>query len=151
MDPVAGESGKGGAETAKCGASTLPEDRLGGGSELGNIVINNVPTPPFPPPAHSKSPATPLNKRVLDQKEFDKKLKNKRALFSRGRSISLASFKLPTRLKLDRTEKPPKSPKRKLSEERLVNTEVRGELELLNIEQLINIQDLDNQRIHRMA
>ena len=108
-------------------------------SDLANIVINNVDTPPFPEPnANNKSTPTPPHKRVLEQKEFDKKLKAKRALFSKGRSISLASFKFPTRMKLDRAEKTPKKRKEEPEEVR----QVRGELELLNIEQLINVQDL---------
>ena len=43
--------------------------------ELDNIVVNNVPTPPFPPASATRSTPTPPNKRVLEQKEFDKKLK----------------------------------------------------------------------------
>ena len=38
---------------------------------------------------------TPVNKRVLDQEEFNKRLKAKRAIFSGSRSLSLASFRLP--------------------------------------------------------
>ena len=122
-----------------------------------DIIVNNVPTPPFPAPPTSAQPSatksspTPANKRVLDQKEFDRKLKAKRALFSKGRSISLASFKFPTRHRPDKTDKADraaqKSAKRKLSEDKYERVEeqgVRGELELLGIEQLINIHDLDD-------
>ena len=105
---------------------------------LRGIIINDVPTPPFPTSNTSKSTPTPPDKRVLDQKEFDKKLKAKRAIFSKGRSLSLASFRLPSRLKM---EKVPKPSKVRVFEEKL---EPRGELELLNIEQLINIHDLQD-------
>ena len=47
------------------------------------MIINDVPTPPFPQRTPSKSGPTPPDKRVLDQKEFDKKLKAKRAFFSK--------------------------------------------------------------------
>ncbi len=37
---------------------------------------------------------TPVGRRALDQEEFNRKLKQKRALFSNKRSLSLAAFKL---------------------------------------------------------
>ena len=106
------------------------------------IFINDVPTPPFPNRTPSKSGPTPPDKRVLDQKEFDKKLKAKRALFSKGRSMSLASFKLPSRLK--KSEKTSKSPKVKYYEKELSQpAPPRGELDFLNMDQLINIKDIE--------
>ena len=63
------------------------------------IIINDVPTPPFPLKTSSKSGPTPPDKRILDQKEFDKKLKAKRLFFAKGRSMSLASFKISSRLR----------------------------------------------------
>lgn len=121
------------------------------------VFINHVATPELPRSAAAtdhvtrQSGPTPAGKRVLDQKEFDRKLKAKRAIFSRGRSISLASFKLPTRLKFEKS--PGKTPpKRKFSEEPPLSAgvvggpplPVRGEMDLFNIDQLINIQDLQD-------
>ena len=118
----------------------------GGSSErdsplLQDIIVNDVPTPPFVTSNTAKSTPTPPHKRVLDQKEFDKKLKAKRVIFSKGRSLSLASFRLPRSLKMEKAEKVPKPPKTRFFEEK---HEPRGELELLGIEQLINIHDLQD-------
>merc|ERR1712050_352960 len=114
------------------------------------IFINNVPTPPFPNRTPSKSGPTPSDKRVLDQKEFDKKLKAKRAIFSKGRSMSLASFKLPSRLK--KSEKVPKSPKFKYYEKEYEEkSSPKGELDFLNMEQLINIKDIQQESGQRIG
>ena len=62
-----------------------------------DIVINkvNMPEPKVPEATPDQSSAaTPINKRVLDQEEFNKNLKAKRAIFSKSRSLSLASFKM---------------------------------------------------------
>jgi hypothetical protein len=114
------------------------------------IFINDVPTPPFPNRTPSKSGPTAPDKRVLDQKEFDKKLKAKRAIFSKGRSMSLASFKLPSRLK--KSEKSPKSQKYKYYEKELEEKpSPKGELDFLNMEQLINIKDIQHESGQRIG
>jgi len=114
------------------------------------IFINDVQTPPFPNRTPSKSGPTPPDKRILEQKEFDKKLKAKKALFSKGRSMSLASFKLPSRLK--KSEKSPKSPKYKYFEKEYVEQgPPKGELDFLNMEQLINIKDIQNESAGRIG
>ena len=62
----------------KAGSGCGSEEGLGEREEeekLSDIVVNNVDTPPFPPPSATRSTPTPPNKRVLEQKEFDKKLK----------------------------------------------------------------------------
>ena len=106
------------------------------------IIINDsVCTPPIPQRTPFKSGPTPPDKRVLDQKEFDKKLKAKRAFFSKGRSMSLASFKLSSRLR-----KSSASPKKVKywDKESWDQAAPRGELDILDMEQLINIQDLES-------
>ena len=114
------------------------------------IFINNVPTPPFPSRTPSKSGPTPPDKRVLDQKEFDKKLKAKRAIFSKGRSMSLASFKLPARFK--KSEKSPKSTKSKYYEKEYEEkSSPKGELDFLKMEQLINITDIQQEQGGRIG
>ena len=114
------------------------------------IIINDVPTPPFPQRTPSKSGPTPPDKRVLDQKEFDKKLKAKRLFFSKGRSMSLASFKLSSRLRKSSAPSPKKSPKywdkesAEAIREKEEKAEPRGELDFLHMDQLINIRDLES-------
>lgn len=128
----------------------LTKSTLGSTQELSpnserpeQIFINDVPTPPFPNRTPSKSGPTPPDKRILEQKEFDKKLKAKRDLFSKGRSMSLASFKLPSRLK--KSEKSQKSQKLKYYEKEYAEpAPPRGELDFLNMDQLINIKDIEN-------
>ena len=69
-----------------------------GGSK---IVINRVEMPAGPAPGSKSAISkegtpgapTPSHKRVLDQEEFNKKLKAKRAIFSTSRSLSLANFR----------------------------------------------------------
>ena len=79
--------------------------------------INDVSTPPFSYRTPWKSDPTPQDKRILEQKEFDNKSKAKRAFF----------------------------PKLKYYEKELVTqTPPRGELDFLNMEQLINVKDIVN-------
>ena len=102
-----------------------------------------MPLPPQRTPA--KSGPTPPDKRVLQQKEFDKKLKAKRAFFSKGRSMSLASFRLSTKLRKSSTSSSPKKAKY-WDKERDTEANTgppRGELDFLNMEQLINLKDLE--------
>ncbi|XP_023320321.1 anoctamin-8 isoform X1 [Eurytemora carolleeae] len=137
----------GSRQVSESDAYSYPNRSISGGSSerdsplLQDIIVNDVPTPPFVTSNTSKSTPTPPHKRVLDQKEFDKKLKAKRVIFSKGRSLSLASFRLPRSLKMEKAEKVPKPPKTRFFEEK---HEPRGELELLGIEQLINIHDLQD-------
>ena len=77
---------------------------------------------------------------MLDQREFDKKLKAKRALFSKGRSMSLASFRLSSKLRKLSSSSPKKS--KYWDKERDSNENAgppRGELDFLNMDQLINL------------
>ena len=114
------------------------------------IVVNDVPTPPFPNRSlANRSGPTPPEQRVLGQKEFDRKLEAKRDIFSRGRSISLGAFRLPSRI--FRSPKKRKKEKRRTGEtDQSINIHqqqqqersVRGELELVNVDQLINVDDL---------
>ena len=110
------------------------------------IVVKAVPTPALPKLGNRSGP-TPSEQRVLGQAEFDRKLEAKRDFFSRGRSISLGAFRLPSRMF--------RSPKKRKKEKsrRAGETDpgsgqehqrrpVRGELELVNVDQLINVDDL---------
>ena len=66
-------------------------------------------------------------------------MRAKRALLTRGRSLSLASFRLPHRLKL----RPDRDTKPKYYEKELCEpAPPRGELDFLNMEQLINLSDI---------
>merc|ERR1712140_132025 len=69
----------------------LPE-KLEKGSSATNSTKSSVFVGPQAP--------TPPNKRVLDQEEFDRRLKAKRGTFSKKRSLSLASFKFSTPIKM---------------------------------------------------
>ena len=103
---------------------------------------------------------TPPNKRILDQEEFDKRLQAKRSTFSKKRSLSLASFKFSTprkvRLPLDKlgsklhlvnigssekTEKSVKKPKEDKDLKYLEKFKARGELDLLNLDSLIDVDE----------
>ena len=110
------------------------------------IIINDVITPPFPSrgPAPRSGP-TPPDKRVLQQKEFDKKLKAKRDIFTRGRSLSLSSFKLTNKFKKHSSEKSPKKKSYWDKERDEPCGQPRGELDLLDMEQLINMEDLQEE------
>ena len=107
---------------------------------------------------------TPPHKRILDQEEFDRRLKAKQITFGKKRSLSLASFRLPTRrkvrlpieklgnkLNLGIASGSPKSPKEgKLTKASkpdkdqlyLEKYKARGELDLLNLDSLINVDDV---------
>ena len=102
---------------------------------------------------------TPPNKRVLDQEEFDRRLKAKRGTFSKKRSLSLASFKFstPRKVKLpidkigsklnliniggEKSDKVPKKPKEDKDLKYLEKFKARGELDLLNLDSLIDVND----------
>ena len=142
-------------------------------SKSGSIIINHVEMP-SPENLDKNSPAscsiksfgfsgpkapTPPNKRVLDQDEFDRRLKAKRGTFSKKRSLSLASFKFSTprkvRLPIDKlgsklslvnsfgekTDKSSKKPKEDKDLKYLEKFKVRGELELLNLDSVIDVRD----------
>ena len=142
-------------------------------SKSGSIIINHVEMP-SPEKLDKNSPAscstksfgfsgpkapTPPNKRVLDQDEFDRRLKAKRGTFSKKRSLSLASFKFSTprkvRLPIDKlgsklslvnsfgekTDKSNKKPKEDKDLKYLEKFKVRGELELLNLDSVIDVRD----------
>lgn len=126
--------------------------------EKEKIYINRVEMPAGPAnntKDTGNGAPTPMHKRVLDQEEFNKKLRAKRAIFSKTRSLSLASFrnlsvtipkkpKLPT-IQLDKIGG-------KLQESVVVKTDrdeeylkqhpIMGELDLLNLEALINVNDV---------
>lgn len=100
-----------------------------------------------------KSSPSPSQQRLLNQEEFDRRLKAKRALFSgKGRSLSLASFsfanvkKVPKFLPLAkaRSSSPKCSSKRKKpsDEKYLEDNKAQGELEILGLESLIDLDDV---------
>ena len=116
------------------------------------IVINHVQMPESPHHTVKPSP-TPSDKRVLNQEEFDKRLKAKRAFFSsKGRSLSLASFtnpvkrKVPKLLPLARTKTISGSRKPCPDEKYLQDHQVQGELEILGLESVIDVSDVTNQQ-----
>ena len=129
------------------------------------IVVNDIATPPFPKSSlANRNGPTPPEQRVLGQKEFDRKLdakletkrdfdqkldakgdfdqklNAKRDIFSKGRSISLSALRLPSRM--FKSPKKKKKEKRKGESDQLQPRSVRGELELVNVDQLINVDDL---------
>ena len=111
------------------------------------IIINDVTEPPFPSrDTGARSGPTPPDKRILQQKEFDKKLRAKRDIFTRGRSLSLSSFKLTSKFKKNSSEKSPKKLKYWDKERSETGRQPRGELDLLDMEQLINMEDLEEER-----
>ncbi len=84
--------------------------------------------------------ATPSRKRILNQDEFDRRLKAKRALFtSRGRSLSL--FSLPSVRKVIGKS----TSKKRSDEEYLEENRAQGELEILGLESLIDVNSLQKQ------
>lgn len=110
------------------------------------IIINDVIDPPFPSRTPGvKSGPTPPDKRILQQKEFDKKLRAKRDIFGKGRSLSLSSFKLTSKFKKSSNEKSPKRIKYWDKERSEPVAQPRGELDLLDMEQLINMNDLEEE------
>ena len=126
-------------------------DNLEKGSSATNSTKSSVVAGPQAP--------TPPNKRVLDQEEFDRRLKAKRGTFSKKRSLSLASFKFstPRKVKLpmekigsklnlmnigsEKSEKVPKKPKEDKDLKYLEKFKARGELDLLNLDSLIDVND----------
>ena len=107
----------------------------------------------------AKAP-TPTHQRILDQEEFDRRLKAKRGAFSKKRSLSLASFKFSTPRKVrlpieklgnklnlvstggsDKTEKVTKMQKGDKDLQYLEKYKARGELDLLNLDSLIDVND----------
>ena len=128
----------------------LPE-KLEKGSSATNSTKSSVAVGPQAP--------TPPNKRVLDQEEFDRRLKAKRGTFNKKRSLSLASFKFstPRKVKLpiekigsklnlmnigsEKPEKIPKKPKEDKDLKYLEKFKARGELDLLNLDSLIDVND----------
>ena len=106
--------------------------------------MNDVPSPPLPARTPGRSGPTPPDKRILKQKEFDKKLRAKRDVFNKGRSMSFSSFKLSSKLKkIGGSEKSGRILKywdKERSEES--QGPPRGELDLIDMEKLINIEDL---------
>ena len=119
-----------------------------GTSDENTIVINHVQMPESRKESLKRSP-TPSDKRVLNQEEFDKRLKAKRALFSsKGRSLSLASFtnpvkrKVPKLLPLVRT-RTTNAPRKQCPDEKyLQENQVQGELEILGLESVIDVSDI---------
>ena len=141
-----------------------------GWSNSGGMIINHIDMP-IPEKLERNSSTsnstksigpqapTPPNKRVLDQEEFDRRLKAKRGTFSKKRSLSLASFKFttPRKVKLpmekigsklnlmnigsEKSEKAPKKPKEDKDLKYLEKFKARGELDLLNLDSLIDVND----------
>lgn len=99
----------------------------------------------------SKKSPTPSHKRTLNQEEFDSRLKAKRALLSgKGRSLSLASFSLPSSVRkvlVKTRSSSPKMGKSKTSDEKyLEQNRAQGELEILGLESLIDINDVKHKK-----
>ena len=146
-----------------------------GWSKSGGIIINHIEMPsPEQQKLEKTSPAssstkssfisgpnapTPPNKRVLDQEEFDRRLKAKRGTFSKKRSLSLASFKFSTPIKMrgpmeklgsklnlvstgsEKTEKGVRKAKEDKDLKYLQKFKARGELDLLNLDSVIDVND----------
>ena len=102
------------------------------------ILVNKDPAPPSPGTRKRTPKKAPPDK----QKELDGKVKAKREIFS-GRSISLASFRLPSFRSPGRRRR---SRERRRQEEedilRLQQQPARGEMETLDLAQLINVEDI---------
>lgn len=102
---------------------------------------------------------TPPHKRILEQEEFNRRLKAKRGTFSKKRSLSLASFKFstPSKVRLpiqklgskfnlvstgsEKTEKVVKITKEEKDLQYLEKYKARGELDLLHLDTLIDVDD----------
>ena len=106
------------------------------------ILINKDPAPQSPGTRKRTPKKTHPDKPVLEQKEVDGKVKAKREMFS-GRSISLASFRLPSFRSPGRRRRS-RERRRQQEEEsiRLQQQPVRGEMETLDLAQLINVEDI---------
>ena len=149
---------------------------LTGWTKEGGIIINHIemispdkPLADSPASSDLKSSndalgpniPTPTQKRVLEQEEFDRRLKAKRFTFGKRRSLSLASFRLstPKKVRLPKTfsitheklgskfslgnsgsikaEKRVKPTKEDKDRQYLEKYKARGELEVLNLDSLI--------------
>ena len=115
------------------------------------IVVNHdVNMPSLSLPETQRHP-TPSEQRVLNQEEFDQRLKAKRALFSRkGRSLSLASFtnpvkrKMPKFLPLSKRTKTRCPPAKTSCPDQIYlhDNQVQGELEILGVESVIDVSGI---------
>uniref|UniRef100_A0A0K2T7S2 Anoctamin n=1 Tax=Lepeophtheirus salmonis TaxID=72036 RepID=A0A0K2T7S2_LEPSM len=130
-------------------------------NESSKIIVNQIRMPSvdeenFPTPAPHEE------KKTFNQEEVIKKLKAKQALFSKGRSISIASFKFPTSASKPKkfnlnnvvssganssqslVSQPISAPIIESNKDNkyLAKNPIRGELDLLNLDKLINVQDL---------
>ena len=132
------------------------ESPNGTSADENTIVINHVQMPEGRKESLKKSP-TPSSKRVLNQEEFDKRLKAKRALFSsKGRSLSLASFTNPVKRKVPKllplirpksTKTATNAPRRQCPDEKyLQENQVQGELEILGLESVIDVSDIPQKK-----
>ena len=125
-----------------CGLSNsadLPEEEIVVNDVTEELIVNDMSTPPSPKQnSSSGSGPTPPEQRLLGQKEFDRKLNAKRDIFSKGRSISMGAFRM------FRSPKKKKKERKRKDEEEVASHKppVRGELELVNVDQLINVDDL---------
>ena len=130
-----------------------PDEPLAGSPASSNLKSSNDALGPDMP--------TPTERRVLEQEEFDRRLKAKRFTFGNRRSLSLASFKLstPKKVRLPKTfsitneklgrkfsfsksgsvraEKMAKPTKEDKDRQYLEKYKARGELEVLNLDSLI--------------
>ena len=130
-----------------------PDEPLAGSPATSDLKSSNDAVGPDMP--------TPTERRVLEQEEFDRRLKAKRFTFGNKRSLSLASFKLstPKKVRLPKTfsitqeklgrqfslrksgsikaEKSMKPTKEEKDREYLEKYKARGELEVLNLDSLI--------------
>ena len=125
-----------------CGLSNsaeLPEEEIVVNDVTEELIVNEMSTPPFPKQnSSSGSGPTPPEQIMPGQKEFDRKVNAKRDIFSKGRSISMGAFRM------FRSPKKKKKEKKRRDEEQVASHKppVRGELELVNVDQLINVDDL---------
>ena len=116
-----------------------------------SIVVNHdVNMPSLSLPETQRHP-TPSEQRVLNQEEFDQRLKAKRALFSRkGRSLSLASFtnpvkrKMPKFLPLSKRTKTRCPPAKTSCPDQIYlhDNQIQGELEILGVESVIDVSGI---------
>ena len=120
-------------------SAELPEEEIVVNDVTEELIVNDMSSPLFPKQnSSSGSGPTPPEQRLLGQKEFDRKLNAKRDIFSKGRSISMGAFRM------FRSPKKKKKEKKRRDEEGVASHKppVRGELELVNVDQLINVDDL---------
>lgn len=111
-------------------------------------TLPETPLPLDMPSTTSSSVPKDPTRRPLDHEALTRKLKEKRTLFSKSRSLSLASFRLPA-------VSVPKILPRKPNDDRLEekkdkdeeylkrNPAAVGELDLLNLESLIDLNDVE--------